>query len=116
VHDARLGLALAHYREAVSSDSHFYRFLAYWNALDVLFQGNLGGMTSYLDTAPARAPGWFRGLAAPTEGWGHYLRESNRHAIAHAVRHAGKPSRNPDDPTDRLRLNDDSRMLQRIVR
>ena len=73
VNDGRLALALAHYREAVNSDSPFYRFLAYWNALDVLFGGDSARMKSHLDAASTWAPGWFRGHPTSPRGWGRLL-------------------------------------------
>jgi hypothetical protein len=42
VDDAVLRLVLAHHREGMNTESPFFRFLAYWNALDVAFDGDEG--------------------------------------------------------------------------
>ncbi len=46
--DKELRTALGIYREALSAGSPCYRFLAYWNVLDVTFSGNEGARDAFL--------------------------------------------------------------------
>jgi hypothetical protein len=88
--DHRLVLAL--HREAVSSESPLYGFLALWNALDAAFDLDAGALRSFLDSAPSRQPALFHGLQKPVKGWADYFEHENRHAVAHAVRKTREPS------------------------
>jgi hypothetical protein len=110
--DNRLRLTLALAREGVSSDSPFYRFLAIYNALDAAFDNDEALRDQFIlhGLANERLPA----TASPPD-WAAYLRDSNRNAIAHAVRVLGKPTLDPDEPTDRDRLAADNRLLIRLV-
>lgn len=115
--DDRLRLVLALYREGRSAESPFYRFLSYWNAIDAVFDTNEKTLDSFIAATPARAAGWFHGHDVPKVGWPKHFRESNRNAIAHAVRDKpDRPVRDPDSPTDRSRLTSDARLLEKLLR
>lgn len=114
--DDRLRLVLALHREAISADSPFYGFLAYWNALEASFDDDDKALNVFINASPVRAPGWFRDREIPAEGWSTYLRESSRNAVAHAVRAPGRPVLDPDDPRDRSRLTRDSDLLDHLLR
>jgi hypothetical protein len=111
--DDRLRLVLALHREGIGSESPFYRFMAFWNALDAAFDNNEPALDSFLDEEGLK---WARDEEHRTEGWAQHLRDSNRNAIAHAVRSPGKPLRDPDDPSDRARLWRDGRLLLDLLR
>jgi hypothetical protein len=114
--DDRLRLVLALNREGLNSESPFYKFLSFWNALDAAFDNDEPAMAEFLNrTAPLYA-GHRSSYDDPPSDWADYLRESNRNAIAHAVRPAGRPLLDPDDPLDRERIYRDSRLLQDLVR
>jgi hypothetical protein len=49
IDDARLKRVLGYYREGLNTESPFFRFLAFWNALDVA-----------CDDYPGRLPAWIR--------------------------------------------------------
>lgn len=114
--DDELRLALALHREGRNSLSPFYRFLAFWNALDVVFVNDEPRRDSYLRRSPSRAPGWFRGWASIPADLAAYLRDSCRNAIAHAVRDPGRPVLNPDLTVDEERVRRDARLLGEILR
>lgn len=115
--DERLRLVLALYREGLNSGSPFYRFLSVWNALDAVFDNDSDRIKAFVNV---EAPRWagHRGDAyqPPPSDWAAYLYDSNRNAVAHAVRRPGKPVLDPDNPSDRARLWTDSRLLDDLVR
>jgi hypothetical protein len=114
--DERLRLVLALYREGLTSESPFYRFLSLWNALDAVFNNNVDAMTEFVNAhAPSLAAGR-EGYDPPPDNWASYLYDSNRNAIAHAVRRPGSPVLDPDAPGDRARLHRDSRLVGDLVR
>jgi hypothetical protein len=99
--DDRLRLTLGLAREAVSSDSPFYRFLALYNALDAAFDNNEAERDAFVRRALRDVP---LPVDVSTSDWDEYFLESNRHDIAHAVRYPGRPTLDPDAPRDRGRL------------
>ena len=92
-----------------------HRFLSFWNALDATFDNDKSRIEQFLDAEAPRHAGAFDYNPAPAN-WHRYLYDSNRNAIAHAVRRPGKPLLDPDLPHDRSRLYRDSRLLERLVR
>src|SRR4051794_6375187 len=100
--DDRLRVCLGHLRDGLNSGSPFFRFLAFWNALDVACDDYEGGLDGWVASALSR-----RGSVR--------LRESSRNAVAHAVRHPGRPDVDPDDPHDRHRLEGDAATVGRLV-
>jgi hypothetical protein len=115
VADQRLRHVLALYREGLNSESPFYRFLCFWNALEAVFDDNRTKVTRFLNE---NAPNYARrdDYDPPPSDWAEYLRNSSRNAIAHAVREPGRPVLDPDLPLDRERLYRDSRLLDDLVR
>lgn len=116
VPDERLALALALRREGRSSFSPFHRFLAYWNALDVVFDGDASRRDRFIETRPRRARGWFQGWDAVPPNLVGYFSTSIRNAIAHAFPRGGAQVLDPDDPADFERLYRDSRVLEKMLR
>lgn len=113
--DPRLRLVLGLYREGLNSESPFYRFLSFWNALDATFDNDRSRIEQFLDAEAPRHAGAFD-YDPPPANWHRYLNNSNRNAIAHAVRRPGEPLLDPDIPHDRSRLYRDSRLLEQLVR
>lgn len=113
--DSHLRLALALYREAVNAASPFYEFLALWNALGAAIQ-NEAQRTRFINTrGPAEWRLYANGDRLPRD-LHHEFYEASRNAIAHAVR--DRPSKtviDPDLPTDRQRLERNSRVLRPLV-
>jgi hypothetical protein len=115
--DERLMTVLGYNREGVNSGSPFFRFLAFWNALDVACEDVEG-----------RLPGWIRAnapnyahlrseTAAVPEDWWNYLQNDRRSAVAHAVRDPGRGEElNPTDPDDQAKLETDARFIEELVR
>jgi hypothetical protein len=70
--DERLRLVLALYREGLTSESPFYRFLSLWNALDAVFNNNVDAMTEFVNAhAPSLAAGR-EGYDPPPDNWASY--------------------------------------------
>jgi hypothetical protein len=105
--DSRLRLALALYREGLNAGSPFYRFLAFWNALDAAFDGDESARDEFLGTGSRWHPHYL------TEGVATHLRMNSRHAIAHVIREAGRTVVDPDIPADRERLDLEGRQWLR---
>jgi hypothetical protein len=113
--DERLRLVLGLYREGLNSDSPFYRFLSFWNALDAAFDHDIPCIKAFLEAEAPRRAGALD-YASPPDDWPDYLYDSGRCAIAHAIRDPGRPVLDPDLPDDRARLHRDSGLLERLVR
>lgn len=115
IDDERLRLVLALFREGRSADSPFYRFLAFYNALDAAFDNDEpardGTIRAVLNGGPAP-----RGLRPDGFDWADYLRDALRNAVAHAVRLEGKPVLNPDDLADRNALDQASAAVVQLLR
>lgn len=114
--DDRLRVCLGHFRDGLNTSSPFFRFLGFWNALDVACEDHEGGLRAWV-TANA-ADSWNDeggDNPVPANVW-EYLTESGRHAVAHAVRDPGRgPEVDPDDPEDRGRLARDAAPIQRLA-
>jgi hypothetical protein len=104
-----LRLALALFREGLSSGSVYYSFLSYWKVIQLAFgeQGqriNRWVEQSILRISLVRSQEWLdqHGLTPATAG--EHLWETGRNAIAHVSR---EPRVNPDEPRDRRRMAED---------
>jgi hypothetical protein len=126
--DERLAVALAYYREGLNATSPFYRCVAFRNVLDAVFEveqetvrgthtatAEAATRDSFVDANASRIAGWFND-PTPAGGWAEYLREEVRNALAHVNRAGTRTEVNPDNPTDRVRLKRDARVMQRIAR
>ena len=114
--DDDLRLVLALHREGRSAGSPFYGFLAYWNALEAAFDLDEQQLAAFIDAAPARAVAGSTTTRHRRRDGRGTCAESNRDAVAHAVRKSSRDTvRDPDDPRDRGRLNRDSRLLVRLL-
>jgi hypothetical protein len=112
--DDRLRVALAHYRDGLNTTSPFFRFLGFWNALDVACEDYQGRLPQWV--SDSAAPYWHRRGGddpAPPDIW-DYLRGSSRNAVAHAIPH-DVPALDPDDPDDRARLASDARLIRMLT-
>lgn len=125
VQDQDAQVALAYFREGLNASSPFYRCVAYRNVLDVVFgvvsETVAGAPTAeaakrdaFIDANATRISAWYS-RAAPTRGWADYLREEVRNALAH-VNRSGRREINPDDPSERVRINDDSTVMRQLAR
>jgi hypothetical protein len=116
VEDDRLMTVLGYYRDGLNTGSPFYKFLAFWNALDVACEDFEGGLPPWIRaTAPRYAH--VRGEAAPpADDWWDYLQNDRRSAVAHAVRDPDRGEElDPNDPADRGKLGTDARFLDELV-
>jgi hypothetical protein len=118
-------VAFAYYREGLNASSPFYRCVAFRNVLDVVFSvvnDTVSGTPTeearardaFIESNATRISGWFSRVAPP-RGWPQYLREEVRNALAH-VNRSGRREINPDDPTERVRINDDSTVMRHLAR
>lgn len=110
----KLRLTLAFVREARSSSSPFYRFLAFWNGLEAIC-GSQNDRRRLIESRGAETAERM-GRPEPQGGWEKYLRGSSRNAIAHVVRRSGAEVIDPDLPTDRERLAVDAELLLALLR
>ena len=112
--DSQLRVALGLYREGLSAGSPFYRFLAFWNVLDAVFNGDESARDAFLR---ARATGMHQIPNAAGSDVAKYLRQESRHAIAHVIRDRPQDTTiDPDAPADRERLEDDAYCLHKLAR
>jgi len=112
--DDRLRLVLGLAREARAAGSPFYRFLQFWNAAGAALKKSASLKSELEGVAEERAKalGW----PTPAGGWWKHLKDSNRDAIAHAVRNnPSLPALDPDDPVDRGRLARDAQILEALL-
>lgn len=116
VDDDRLMIVLGYYREGLNNASPFYKFLAFWNALDVACENVDGGLPPWL-RAQAEQYAHVRGQGAPAvDDWWDHLQNDRRSAVAHAVRDAGRGVElDPNDPVDRGKLGTDALLLDQLV-
>lgn len=111
--DPQLRVAVGVYREALSAGSPFYRFLAFWNVLDAVFNGDEAARDAFLR---ARATGIHAVPNAAGADVAKYLLQDSRHAIAHVVRDGSRATIDPDAPADRERLELDAYCLHDLAR
>ncbi len=118
VQDERLRLALALYRKGRSSLNPYDRFLAYWNALEAVFQPDPKNRRrdSYIEKAPRRWKGVFHGWDPVPTNLVRHLQGSSRNAVAHLVNTTDGSILDPDDPADWSRLDKDARVVERLLR
>jgi hypothetical protein len=115
--DERLRLVLGYYREGVGTGSPYFRFLAFWNALDVACEDLQGGMGAWIRDTMNEIPGLAHHAESPPADWWEHLLTERRHAVAHAVRdpERGVSDLDPDDPESRARFYQDARLLDNLV-
>ncbi len=117
--ETNLRLAVAYYREGLNAVSPFYKFLAFWNSLDAVFdaESNPSARDTFLDkTAPQYAATWDDKYHPFPKNPAQALREDSRNAIAHVLRRKGKRTIDPDQAHDRMRLDRESRLLHSLTR
>ena len=108
-------LALALYRDGISSQSSYYQFLSLYKILQIRLPG-----PSVADWINAHADDnipsitWIRELRAEgVTNLAEYLYENWRNAIAHVER---EPRVNPDDLEQRMRINQDLPIVRDMAR
>ena len=112
----RLRLVLGYSREGFNTASPYFKFLAFWNALEVACEDYPGGMRAWLGERMAEHPYLRGGDLPPPDDWWDYLFEERRSAIAHAVREPGRAEDlDPDDPDMQGRFGTDARLLDDLV-
>jgi hypothetical protein len=117
VDDDRLRLVLGYYREGLGTESPYFKFLGFWNALEVAGEGVAGGLPHWVRQT-LKAPGLGSHAQPPPADWWGRLENERRHAVAHAIRQPsrGVPDLDPDDPEVRSSFYNDARMLDELVR
>lgn len=121
-HDPRLARVMGYYREGQTTASPFFKFLAFFGALDVACEdyphpNDPGPMPAWVRANAHRHQyHWGEGRPAPEDLW-TYLNEERRHAVAHATRSdPDLPELDPNDPNERARFYGDSRLLEYLVK
>ena len=114
--DPDLALVLALRREGRNSFSPFHRFLAYWNALDLVFDRDPTRRDRFIAKSPRRARAWFHGWDPMPTNLVQHFASSNRNAIAHAIPDGEASILDPDDAADFQRLRRDTRALDNMLR
>lgn len=117
VDDDRLRLVLGYYREALGIESPYFKFLAYWNALEVACEDASSSLGAWIRETMEAHPGLGREDDPPAD-WSEYLYNERRHAVAHAVRDPkyGVPDLDTDEPDTRGRFYQDARLVGDLVR
>jgi Methylamine utilization protein MauJ len=111
--DARLRVALAVYREAISAGSPFYAFLQFWNVLEAAFDGDGARRDAFLRRV---APTLSDRLPITGDVATHF-RDASRNAVAHVIRtNATSTTIDPDLPEDRERLDLERAWLREVAR
>jgi len=112
--DPQARLAVAVYREGLCAASPFYGFLAFWNVLEAVHDGDGARRNAFVRrVAPTSQynPGTVSGDVAA------HLRTESRNAVAHVIRDDPTDSSiDPDRSDDRDRLAYEGRWLQDIAR
>jgi hypothetical protein len=121
VDDDRLRLVLGYCRycrEGLSTESPYFKFLAFWNALEVAADDLAGGLESWVQQTMKAHSGLGNHVDPPPADWWDRLLNERRHAAAHAIRDPwrGVPDLDPDDPDVRSSFYNDARMLDDLVR
>lgn len=115
--DDRLRLALAVFREGLSTGSPFLGFIAFWNVVEAAFAGDESCRDDFLRThGPAVLARYSVERELPDGDAAKYLKWSARNPLAHIIRE--KPEQkhlNPDDPSDRVQLMNDARWMQDLA-
>jgi hypothetical protein len=128
--DDRLRLSLALYREGRSARSKYLAWMALWNVIQAVHDGDDKRVDQFLNTEASKvlnAPGGLNAFitsvlkaphaANPPADVARYFRDHGRDAIAHVIRHtAAMPHINPDDLDDRFRLDADTYVLHALAR
>jgi hypothetical protein len=117
VNDDRLRLVLGYCREGLSTESPYFKFLAFWNALEVACDDLPARAAPWVRTTMQQSPGLARSPTAPADWWDH-LENERRHAVAHAIRDPswGVPDLDADDPNTRSSFYADAGLLDDLVR
>jgi hypothetical protein len=113
--DPALKRVLAYCREGLNTGAAFFRFLAFWNALDIACDDNDGGLPVWINATMPNFAHLRGGVQPPPDDWWEHLNNDRRHAVAHAVRDGRGPEIDPDDPDDRAKLWTDARLLKDLV-
>jgi len=112
--DDRLLLVLGYWRDGASTGSPFFRYLAYFNAIDVACDDYDGKMPAWVE---AQTTEFAERLEPNPENLWTYLNEERRHAVAHATRSEGRPEDlDPNDAGMRMRFAMDSFVVSDLVR
>jgi hypothetical protein len=113
--DAELRRSLAFFREGLCAASPFYRFLAFWGALEIA-KGGEEGRNKWIAVRAGSVWGRRSDETPLPSDVVRYFADESRHAIAHTVRYSvALPRVDPDLPGDRARLSGDSRVLQELA-
>lgn len=117
IHDDRGRLALALMREGRGLNHPAYAFLSFFRALETAIPNGIARgqwVTANIENVTGhRAKEALAKLKESVQGdIGMHLRESGRHAIAHAQSH---PIINPDDPRDARRLQSEIPIIESLA-
>src|SRR5262249_4972002 len=97
--DDRLRPVLGYFRDALGTSSPYFKFLAFWDALDVACDDYAGGLKAWIGPTMASYPHMSGRHDPPPPDWWHYLWMDQRGAVAHAIRDPQHPPEiDPDDP------------------
>jgi len=116
--ESLLRLAIAYYREGLGAGSPFYRFLAFWNCLDAVFdvESDSSERDAFLsEAAPRFKAQWDERYPFPANPARTFAQDS-RHAIAHVLRKPGRRTIDPDSAEDRVRLDREANLLRWLAR
>jgi hypothetical protein len=115
--DAALKRVFGYYRDGLNTGSPFFKFLAFWNALDVAVEDYEGRLPAWIRATLPNYAQLRGGDDPPPDDWWEHLQNERRSAVAHAVRDRDRgPDLDPDDPDDQGKLGRDARMLEQLVR
>jgi hypothetical protein len=113
--DAELRRVLGYHREGLNTGSSYFKFLAFWNALDIACSDYAGNLRGWIDANAANLVVLRNGDDGIVDWWDH-LHNERRSALAHATRDRPGLEIDPDNPAHRQSLERDGNFLRELTR
>jgi hypothetical protein len=88
VADDRLRIVLGYYREGLGTESPYFKFLAFWNALEVAGEDLTAGLAKWIRATITPHSGHGRHADPPPSDWWERLQNERRH---NGIRCKGSP-------------------------
>jgi hypothetical protein len=114
--DPALRRVLGYHREGLNTGSPFFKFLAFWNALDIACDNYPDCLRGWIRTNVANYEYLRNGDEPPPNDWWDHLHNERRSAVSHATRDRPGLEIDPDDPEHQAGLECDGNFLRELAR